>query len=368
MQRKLAAILYADVSGYSRLTGDNEERTHRQLNLGLNLLIEQITARGGQKVHEAGDAILAEFASVTAAVEAALRFQQTMAERSDDFPPGESIQFRIGMNLGEVVHDRGDIYGDGVNIAARVQDIAPPGGVCISGAVFDQLSPSLEISYDDLGYRDFKNIRRPVHVYEVRAKAPGEGHPMAAVESRVRGQPLFDDAIDREPVTRGRCVCGSIRIEILQEALGTGYCHCKICRLSIGAPIFAWVAFPVEGVRFVGDQPKRHRLSLIAERGFCEKCGSPMMWRSLKPELGTYLAIPTAILENPEDYAPTWHGGIESQLPWLEIHDDLPRARCTESPFLRKAWASMDAADPEKWVAADYETAMKLQRESESDT
>ena len=361
MDREITVILYADVVGYSRLMGKNEERTHQELNSALSLLIEQITSHGGKKVHEAGDAILAEFSSVTSAVESALQFQQQMTERNTESPEEESIQFRIGLNLGEVIRDRNDIYGDGVNIAARIQEIAPPGGLCASSAVFEQISSTCEFGYNDLGYRDFKNISRPIHVYELKSLDLYDGHPMANLESRVKGQPLFDDAFEKDVVTRGRCACGSISLEMYHEALGTGFCHCKICRLSNGAPVFAWVAFPIEGVKFIGDKPKIHRLSLIAEKGFCEKCGSPVLWRGLKPEAANYLAIPTAILDNPEDYAPTWHGGIESQLPWLQIHDELPRAKCAESPLLRKAWASMDAADPAKWVVLDYDESQDLE-------
>lgn len=366
MDRQLAAILYADAVGYSRLLAQNEDKTHQQLNQGLNLLTSEITAHGGKKVHEAGDAILAEFSSVTSAVEAALQFQKRIGEYDPGSSVSELVQFRIGINLGEVIHDRGDIYGDGVNIAARIQDIAPPGGLCVSGAVFEQLSSGIEFSYDDLGFRDFKNIKKPVHVYQIRPRDLYEGHPMANIESRVQGQPLFDDVVAKELITTGSCSCGSIVVEVSQASLGTGYCHCKICKRSMGAPVFAWAAFPIESVKFVGDQPKKYRLSLIAERGFCDKCGSPVMWRGLKPEAASYLAIPTAILENPEDYAPTWHGGIESQLPWLQIHDDLPRARCQESPFLKQAWASMDAVDPEKWVELEYEQAKQLEDDSNS--
>jgi adenylate cyclase len=366
MRRQLAAILYADVAGYSRLTGQNEERTHQQLNTGLNLLTENIAAHGGSKIHEAGDAILAEFSSVTAAVEAAIEFQKSMAERHLSSSEGEAIEFRIGVNLGEVIHDRDDIYGDGVNIAARIQEIATPGSLCISGAVFDQLSVGTEFSFDDLGYRDFKNIERPVHVYQIRPMDLYGGHPMSSIESRVQGQPMFDDEIEKHLVTKGQCVCGSIVIEISQKSLGTGFCHCKICRRSTGAPIFSWVAFPVEAVKFTGDQPKHYRLSLIAERGFCDKCGSPVMWRGLKPEATNYIAIPTSILDNPEDFAPTWHGGIESQIPWLQIHDDLPRTRCEESPFLKKAWGSMGAPDPEKWVSLEYEQSKNLDDDPKS--
>ena len=140
-----------------------------------------------------------------------------------------------------------------------------------------------------------------------------------------------------------------------------------MCTGSLGAPVFAWVAFPVESVKFLGNQPRRHRLSLIGERGFCENCGTPVMWRALKPEPGTYLAIPVTILENPEDYAPTWHGGIESQMPWLQIHDDLPRARCPESPFLREAWGSMGAESPDQWVTLEYEQAKQLAGKTDGD-
>ena len=360
MGREITVILYADAVSYSRLMAKDEERTHQQLNYALNLLIEQITSYGGKKVHEAGDAILAEFSSVTSAVESALRFQQQMAGRSLESSQEESIQFRIGLNLGEVIRDRNDIYGDGVNLAARIQELAPPGGVCASSAVFEQISSAFEFGYDDLGYRDFKNISRPIHVYALKLPDPYEGHPMAKLESRIKGQPLFDDAFEKKIVTRGRCACGSVSLEMYHEALGTGFCHCKICRLSNGAPVFAWAAFPIESVKIIGDQPRMHRLSLIAEKGFCGKCGSPVLWRGLKPEAANYLAIPTAILENPEDFAPTWHGGMESQLPWLQIHDELPRAKCEESPFLRKAWASMDAEDPADWVALDYEKSQNL--------
>ncbi len=135
MKRQLTAILYADVAGYSRLTGLDEEQTHQKLDAGLNLLTDVIAAHGGQKVHEAGDAILAEFQSVTAAVNAAVAFQRQMSARNVELAEDERLAFRIGVNLGEVIHDRDDIYGDGVNLAARIQELAEPGVVCISGTV-----------------------------------------------------------------------------------------------------------------------------------------------------------------------------------------------------------------------------------------
>ena len=167
MKRQLAAILYADAAGYSRLTGQNEERTHQQLNTGLNLLTEKIAAHGGSKVHEAGDAILAEFSSVTSAVDAAVEFQIFMGSRESELDKSEQIEFRIGINVGEVIHDRDDIYGDGVNIAARIQEVASPGGLCVSGAVLEQLTEDAIYNFDDLGFRDFKNIKRPIHIYRL---------------------------------------------------------------------------------------------------------------------------------------------------------------------------------------------------------
>jgi adenylate cyclase len=360
MKRQLAAILYADAACYSRLTGQNEELTHKQLNAGLNLLIEQIAAHDGSKVHEAGDAILAEFSSVTEAVNTAVEFQKTMATRELDLDENEKIQFRVGINVGEIIHDREDIYGNGVNIAARIQEVAEPGNLCVSSTVLEQLDSEANYSFDDLGYRDFKNIKRPIHVYQLRLAGLIDSYPMLALESRVIGQPLFDDAMEKSLVTRGRCSCGSVCFEISQETLGTGICHCRICQRSSGAPAFAWAAFPVEAVKFTHDKPKYYRISLIARQGFCRKCGSPMIWQSLKPEPADYVVIATASLDNPEDYAPTWHGGVESQMPWLQINDDLPRMRCEESPLLRKAWSSMGAADPDKWVDLKFKKAKKL--------
>ena len=366
MKRQLAAILYADAAGYSRLTGQNEKRTHQQLNTGLNLLTEQIAAYDGSKVHEAGDAILAEFSSATAAVDAAVEFQKLMAARDSELDKSEQIEFRIGVNVGEVIHDRDDIYGDGVNIAARIQEVAAPGNLCVSSAVLEQLTSDTNYNFDDLGYRDFKNIKRSVHVYQLRLSELVNTYPMVDLESRLQGQPLFDDAIEKPLVTKGRCSCGSVCFEISQETLGTGLCNCRICQRCTGAPVVAWAAFPVEAVKFTRDKPKYYRLSLIAEKGFCEKCGSQLIWRWVKPEPANYVAIATASLDNPEDYAPTWHGGVESKMPWLQIHDDLPRKRCEESPLLNKAWVSMGATDPDEWVDLEYKKAKKLDQEPDS--
>ena len=363
MERQLAAILYADVAGYSRLTGLNEEETHRKLDAGLNLLTEVIAEHGGQKVHEAGDAILAEFQSVTAAVNSAVEFQRNMSSRNAKLADDERLQFRIGVHLGEVIHDRDDIYGDGVNLAARIQELAEPGGICLSGTVYEQVEGQAEQSFDDLGYQKLKNISQSIHVYRVRLSDDDALHPAQVLMSSVKGQPFFDDDIEETPVVTGRCLCSAVRFEITAPAVGAGFCHCRMCQRALGAPVNAWVAFPMDSVRFTHGKPTYHQASLISENGFCANCGSSLTARSFKPETSKYLVINTASLDNPEDFAPTWHGGIEGQMPWLDIRDDLPRTRCEESPALRKAWESAGVPDPADWKALPHTAVITEQRE-----
>ncbi len=142
LPRKLSAILYADVAGYSRLTGKDEEGTHRKLSEYLNLVSAAVEEYHGKVVHDAGDAVLADFNTVTDALGCAATIQQDLQERNKDLPEERKIQFRIGINLGEVIVDRDDIYGDGVNVAARLESLAAPGGICISGTVYDAIGDS----------------------------------------------------------------------------------------------------------------------------------------------------------------------------------------------------------------------------------
>jgi class 3 adenylate cyclase len=139
-----------------------------------------------------------------------------MATQSSNLDKSKKIEFRIGLNVGEIIHDRDDIYGDGVNIAARIQDVAEPGNLCVSSAVMEQLASDTNYNFDDLGYLDFKNIKRPIHVYQFRLADLEDAHPMLNIGSQVRGQPLFEDAIEKRLVTKGRCCCGSVSFEITQ--------------------------------------------------------------------------------------------------------------------------------------------------------
>ncbi|MCZ6607533.1 MAG: copper-binding protein [Alphaproteobacteria bacterium] len=168
VKRKLTAILYADVAGYSRLTGEDEEGTHRLLSAYLDVITATIEKHGGRTVHFAGDAVLADFSSVVDALACAVEAQRELRNRNEALPEERRVQFRIGINLGDVIVDREDIYGDGVNIAARLEGLAQPGGICISGAVYQQVRNKLELAFEFMGPQEVKNIAEPVPVFQVQ--------------------------------------------------------------------------------------------------------------------------------------------------------------------------------------------------------
>ncbi len=184
LPRKLAAILYADVAGYSRLTSDDEEGTHRLLTEYLEVLSGTIEEHQGNVVHYAGDAVLADFNTVSEALSCATNIQANLEVRNQDLPDERKLQFRIGVNLGEVIVDRDDIYGDGVNIAARLETLADPGGVCISEAARSAVGKKLGLSYEDMGEQRVKNIEAPIRVY--RVTVIGSPAPDSALPSEQR--------------------------------------------------------------------------------------------------------------------------------------------------------------------------------------
>ncbi len=151
LPRKLAAILYADVAGYSRLSGEDEDATHRRLSEYLDLISATVEDHRGHVMHYAGDAVLAMFDAVVDAVSCATEIQDKLRERNQELPNGRKLPFRIGVNLGDVIEDRGDIYGDGVNVAARLESLADPGGICIADAVRSAIGKKLDLDYEDMG-------------------------------------------------------------------------------------------------------------------------------------------------------------------------------------------------------------------------
>jgi TolB-like protein/class 3 adenylate cyclase/Tfp pilus assembly protein PilF len=170
--RRLAAILAADVAGYSRLMGSDEEGTHERVQAHLRQLIDpKIGEHRGRIVKNTGDGFLAEFPSVVDAVRCAVEVQRGMIDREPDVSEDRRIRFRIGVNLGDVIAEEGDIYGDGVNVAARLEALAEPGGICISRMVRDQIRDKLAYSFEDMGEQSVKNIARPVRVFALRPEA-----------------------------------------------------------------------------------------------------------------------------------------------------------------------------------------------------
>ena len=175
VQRRLAAILAADVVGYSRLMGEDEAGTRARFNAHLQDLIEPaIAGRQGRIVKTTGDGLLVEFASVIDAVECAVRIQKAMADRNADEPEDRRIEFRIGVNLGDVIIEGDDIHGDGVNVAARLEGLAETGGICVSSDVYRQARGKVDFAFEDLGEQDVKNIAVPVRAYRVRSEIPAD--------------------------------------------------------------------------------------------------------------------------------------------------------------------------------------------------
>jgi adenylate cyclase len=166
MERRLAAILAADVVGYSRLMGKDEAKTLASLKAHQKEAIDPTIAKHhGRIVKLMGDGFLAEFGSIVEAVECAAAIQNQVAQRNADTPQETRIEFRMGVNLGDVIVEGDDLFGDGVNIAARLEALAQPGHICLSRAARDQVLDKVSIDLEDLGEFAFKNIARPVHVY-----------------------------------------------------------------------------------------------------------------------------------------------------------------------------------------------------------
>lgn len=186
VERKLTAILSADVKGYSRLMGEDEVATIRTLTAYREVMASLVQQRRGRVVDMPGDNLLAEFPSVVDAVQCAVEIQRELKAWNAELPDDRKMQFRIGINLGDVVVEGERIYGDGVNIAARVEGLAEGGGICISGTAYDQVENKLAFGYESLGEHTVKNIKKPIRVYRVQAE------PVAAIPEVSRGLPLPD--------------------------------------------------------------------------------------------------------------------------------------------------------------------------------
>src|SRR5512139_2949222 len=186
LKRKLTAILSADVKGYSRLMGEDEEATLRTLNSYKEVMGSLIQQHRGRVVSTEGDRVLAEFASVVDAVQCAVEIQQVLRAKNAVLPENRRMDFRIGINLGDVIEEGDSIYGDGVNIAARLEGLAEAGGICISESAFQQIENKLPLKYEYLGEHEVKNIAKPVRVYRAQIESGEPSRVKAKVESKSR--------------------------------------------------------------------------------------------------------------------------------------------------------------------------------------
>src|SRR5262249_33720064 len=195
VERKLTAILSADVQGYSRLMGEDEVGTLQRLTAYREVTDALIQHHRGRIVGTAGDSILAEFASAVAAVQCALEIQHALQTKNAEVPRARRMEFRIGLNVGDVIVDGPQIYGDGVNIAARLEALAEGGGISLPGTVKDQVKNKLPLSYESLGEQPVKNIAKPIRVYRVQqattatTRAPGRGEVTLPLHSSALSLP-----------------------------------------------------------------------------------------------------------------------------------------------------------------------------------
>lgn len=188
VERKLAAILHADVAGYSRLTSLDEVGTHKTLFAYLDEICELVQRNEGTVINITGDAVLADFVSAVAAVECAVQIQEHLKTRNADLPDDRKVIFRIGLNLGDVMVARNDIYGDGVNVAARLEGLADPGGICISGSIYEQVKNLLDLEFQSTGQHKVKNIAEPVQTYRIVLDPNGAGSPVRITDARHSGR------------------------------------------------------------------------------------------------------------------------------------------------------------------------------------
>ncbi|NNE51851.1 MAG: hypothetical protein HKN30_05550 [Sulfitobacter sp.] len=339
MERKLAAILATDVVGFAGLVSRDESGTLERLErLRQEIIQMQVEAHRGRVFKSTGDGFLAEFSSTLEAVSCAVGIQKASAFEARQSNADDTLVLRVGVSLGDVVVQGTDLLGEGVNTAARLQAMAEPGGIALSSDVVIQTRGKIDLPLEDCGHKRLKDTDDAIHVYMTRSK-PGKS----------LGFLDFDEDEPDTSLIKGSCLCGSIAFEISAPPISTGYCHCSICQKFTGSAMSAWTAFPAAAVRFVGQEPRYFASSPIAERGFCPRCGSSLTYKLVRPRETAYLVIFTSSLDEPNRHAPAIHSGIESQMSWIEILDDLPRMPSADSRVLQEAWSSVGLPDPRTW-------------------
>jgi adenylate cyclase len=257
VERKLVSVVVADVVGYSHLMELDEEGTHARLNaFQRDLLKPKISEHHGRIIKDTGDGALLEFASVVDAVRCAVEIQREMIDRNADFPVDRRIVFRFGINLGDVIVEPNDIHGDGVNVAARLEGLAEPGGVCISGTAHDQVRDRLPYVFTEKGEQTVKNISRPVRVYSLGANAIAAlpASPPSADSQQSSGKYLSH---------RWLAVAGMAAVLVVAAGLWLGFKPAKEPSLAGSVPQFPIVVLPFTNLS--GDPAKDYLADVITE-------------------------------------------------------------------------------------------------------
>ncbi|MGI9483107.1 MAG: GFA family protein, partial [Hyphomicrobiales bacterium] len=198
--------------------------------------------------------------------------------------------------------------------------------------VFEQIDGKTSRHFNDLGTQQVKNIDKPVHVYGDFARV------MQKKEEEKRHRPLLDHVDDEKPPVTGGCLCGNIRYEIINPPIDVGYCHCKMCQRFTGAPMIAGSTFAKDSVLFTKGKVKFYQSSPIAKRGFCDSCGSSMVYQPISRRWTDWIFLFAGTLDNADEFVPEWHLGVESHVPWLKYNDELPKVRCEDSPGIVEAY------------------------------
>lgn len=339
MERRLAAILAVDIVGFAGRVARDESGTLEAVErLKHDVIGMQTAAHRGRLFKSMGDGVLAEFSSTLEAVSCAVGIQKAATMLARQTQNEDPLVLRIGVSLGDVVVQGDDLLGEGVNTAARLEAMAEPGGIALSQDVMAQIRCKIDLALEDCGHRRVKDTDSPIHVYMTRAKPGNTG-----------GFFDFDEDALRKTLKTGGCLCGAIRFEINAPAISTGYCHCRFCQKFTGSAMSTWTAFPASAVRFLTEKPRYFASSPIAERGFCPTCGSSLTYKLVQPRPTAFLVIFTPSLDDPHAHAPAIHSGTESQMPWFDVLDDLPRTHSGESRVLQEAWSSVGLPDPDTW-------------------
>ncbi len=309
MERRLAAILVADMAGYSRLMEQDEEgvltrhKAHRR-----DLIDRQIAARGGHLIKSTGDGLLAEFASAQDAVRCAIDIQTAMPERETASPIEDRIAYRIGINLGDVVFDEGDVFGDGVNVASRLQGLAEPGGLCVSDIVHQAVADRFPEAFRDMGSQRVKNISRPIRVWQWTPEAPADDHepPEAALNQRVRFATAPDGVQiawaslgEGAPVLKAPNWLNHLEYELRSPVWGPAFTelarHCRLVRFDQrGNGLSDWEPDEISPDAMIGDTAtiaEAAGLERFAMLGISQGCAYSIRYAVENPERVTCLVL-----------------------------------------------------------------------------